>query len=51
MKLKFKLFNKSALYIAIERGHNDVVKHLLSHPKIDVNAESILNFFYILIMF
>ncbi len=30
------------LYLAVFSGHTDVVKMLLSHPKIDVNPENTL---------
>lgn len=34
-------FYKTAFYIADENGNADIIKLLLSHPKIDVNDISI----------
>lgn len=41
--MKFYYFlNKTALFIAAEKGNADIVKLLLKHPKIDINMISIL---------
>ena len=37
MKLWIKLFNKPALYQAIEKGNVEIVKLLISNDKINVN--------------
>lgn len=34
---------KTALFIAVEIGNTEIVKCLLLHPKINVNAKSIFN--------
>ena len=42
MKLILKnIYQKTALHIAIEYNNYEIVKRLLSHPKIDVNIKSI----------
>lgn len=36
-------FNKTALHVAVENNHLEIVRILLSHPKIDVNIKYIFN--------
>ena len=38
------MFNKTALYIAVEKGNIEIIKDLLNREEIDVNAKSIPNF-------
>ena len=42
--MKFYLFiiHKTVLFLAIEYKQIEIVKILLQHPKIDINAESIV---------
>ena len=35
------VINKTALYIAVEKGNFEIVKLLLSLPEIDINIKSI----------
>ena len=35
-------FHKTPLYIAVEKGDFEIVQILLSHPKIDINLQSVL---------
>lgn len=39
----FILFHKTALHIAAENGHEEIVKLLLTNPKINVDSKAILN--------
>ena len=41
--LKFKKFNSAALITAAEKGNLELIKLLLSHPKININILYILN--------
>ena len=34
----------TALHVAAEKGNAEIVRLLLSHPKIDINFQSIHNF-------
>lgn len=36
------IFYKTALHVAAEEGHAEIIKLLLSNPKIDVNLLNIL---------
>lgn len=42
MKFKFYVFNKTALYIAIEKGNVEVAKRILLIKELDVNLKSII---------
>lgn len=43
MKLYF-LIDRTALHLAIEKGHLDIIRDLLAYKGIDVNITTILNF-------
>ena len=45
------IFNKTALDIAVQNNDIEMIKLLLSHPKIDANHLFISNNFYFLIQF
>ena len=45
MKLILNNFNKTALYLAVERENINIVRLLLSKKEIDVNIINILTFF------
>lgn len=43
IKFLFKYLNESALHVACRIGKANIVKLLLSHKGIDINAKSIFN--------
>lgn len=47
----FVLFYKNPLFVAVEVGNINIVKLLLSSPKIDVNMKIIFKTFIFFIMF
>ena len=46
MKFIIKLYNKTALIIAIEKENIEIIQILLADPKIDVNKYYILIYYY-----
>ena len=45
-KVLIYCLNKTALYIAVKNEFYDIVKLLLSNPKIDVNSKMVVNIFF-----
>ena len=47
MKFNIIYFNKTALYLAVEKENIEIVKLLLTHNKLDINLGYILNIIFI----
>lgn len=40
------ILNNTALILASEKGHDEIVKALLSHKDIDINCKNVFLFFF-----